>query len=685
MDEEKKRKKIRKQQETPEETLKRLDEEKERKKIKKQQETSEEKLSRLRNDRERRNKMRNEETPEQKEAKGKTTQEVEEQNDINASSSSWTGLGRYPSIDNWPNLVEDDDIRRHCFEEALKMMSGNILNEVVCAVCGELVKNAEVNIITLEELPNGRLLNCENVPENSYTIIDGMVFESKGILQSNSSSSNIQVCKCCLNILKSGKLPPRAIANDLCVGKVPKELEDLTLPEQLLISVHRVKIYIFKLQAAGPATSRQSAMKGNCIAFPQDVVRICKELPPPRSELADLVKVVFVGKTMPSTFQLKKVLKVRRIKILEALQWLKSNNRLYSDIPINMNNVEQLPEDDIPNEIKITSVVADNEGLADSEHDGYIKNPKEENTDNNNDNDKEEESHIIIENTAMVDVEAANILEKDIQKSALNKLLDQEDKILVIPTGSTPVSEYGNPMLWLGSFPTLFPYGIGGAEDTNRRAKISLREWTQHFFSLADSNFRKHPSFAFVTFNVLQRREVCNGATLLKHLPWFPKSAKEVATVTSEDIKNWIRHLESNSKGNSMDERTCGGGIQQLMKQIRVVRGKVHGSDQARIKRRQQIYSLMTYCGLPTVWMTINPADIHSPIVCYFSGDSSFSPLYTHTRAHTHAHTHTHTHTHTPSSHFTPKDVSLTHSLLSLLFFTFFLSSTLFIRRKCQH
>ena len=38
--------------------------------------------------------------------------------------------------------------------------------------------------------------------------------------------------------------------------------------------------------------------------------------------------------------------KLRRLNVLEALLWLKRNNRLYQDITIDMERVDNLPEDD---------------------------------------------------------------------------------------------------------------------------------------------------------------------------------------------------------------------------------------------------------------------------------------------------------------------------------------------------
>ena len=43
--------------------------------------------------------------------------------------------------------------------------------------------------------------------------------------------------------------------------------------------------------------------------------------------------------------------RVRRVKVLDALLWLKANNRFYQDIGIDFDNISALPLDGVPTEI----------------------------------------------------------------------------------------------------------------------------------------------------------------------------------------------------------------------------------------------------------------------------------------------------------------------------------------------
>ncbi|EIW81884.1 hypothetical protein CONPUDRAFT_29289, partial [Coniophora puteana RWD-64-598 SS2] len=52
-----------------------------------------------------------------------------------------------------------------------------------------------------------------------------------------------------------------------------------------------------------------------------------------------------------------------------------------------------------------------------------------------------------------------------------------------------------------------------------------------------------------------------------------------------------------------------------LMKQVNVVTGTVPGSSASRVSQRNEIKGLMIQHGAPTFYITVNPADVYSPIL----------------------------------------------------------------------
>lgn len=160
------------------------------------------------------------------------------------------------------------------------------------------------------------------------------------------------------------------------MGDVPKQLQELTVPEQRLIALYRHNSCIVKLHSAFHSTSTaQSALKGNCISFPQDVINIATSLPLELDDLCDSLKIIFVGSRVPQRNQLKNILTVRKKKVSDALQWLSRNNPIYRNIKINQSIIDRLPENDIPECLWATMEVSTDIEAAETERASYIPDP----------------------------------------------------------------------------------------------------------------------------------------------------------------------------------------------------------------------------------------------------------------------------------------------------------------------
>ena len=182
-----------------------------------------------------------------------------------------------------------------------------------------------------------------------------------------------RVCPKCQTALLEKSIPKFVIANNMWLGDVPVELQGLTIPEQKLISLYRHNSCIMKLHSPfHSTTTAQAALKGNCISFLQNVPNIVDSLPLTLDDLCDTLKVIFVGSRPPNRIHLRKVLTVRKKRIIQALQWLKKHNLLYQKVNINIQNINQLPEDDVPECIMSTlDLKLGDEGIH-SERVGYV-------------------------------------------------------------------------------------------------------------------------------------------------------------------------------------------------------------------------------------------------------------------------------------------------------------------------
>lgn len=192
---------------------------------------------------------------------------------------------------------------------------------------------------------------------------------------------------------------------------------------------------------------------------------------------------------------------------------------------------------------------------------------------------------------------------------------NDEDIVYMIPRSNKPANEYFNPELLMGVFPTLFPYGCGALEDPSRPVKITLTEHIRYLLSFEDRRFEKDDSFIFIVFNMLQRRTACFHAQLMTTRPFFQESADKLQTLTGNDIATALANISKQAYSSVDDQR-----VNLLMKHIKAVGGRVMGSAHSRSSLRTKIHALCFYLGLPSLFLTINPADIHSPVALYFAG-----------------------------------------------------------------
>ena len=189
------------------------------------------------------------------------------------------------------------------------------------------------------------------------------------------------LCQKCHGALVKGSIPKFSAANNMWIGDIPTELQGLTIPEEKLISLYRHNSCIIKLHSPfHSTTTAQTALKGNCITFLQNLPNIVNSLPLALDDLCDTVKVIFIGVRPPDRIQLKKVLTVRKKKIIEALRWLKKYNILYQNVNINLENIAQLPEDDVPECIMSTLEQKLDDQEIQSERVGYVPDPLSDST-----------------------------------------------------------------------------------------------------------------------------------------------------------------------------------------------------------------------------------------------------------------------------------------------------------------
>ncbi|KAI6030606.1 hypothetical protein F5J12DRAFT_713196, partial [Pisolithus orientalis] len=151
--------------------------------------------------------------------------------------------------------------------------------------------------------------------------------------------------------------PPCSLASQLWIGCIPWQLQVLTFPEQLLITLLYPHVYVFKLFPKWHGGVLNTSTCQCAITYSLDMAGIAamvegKLMPHPPVILASLISMTFIGMgDLPKNW-IHSMFWVQQHVVFEALHWLKEHNvKHYGDIEINAPWIESLPEDDIPEEI----------------------------------------------------------------------------------------------------------------------------------------------------------------------------------------------------------------------------------------------------------------------------------------------------------------------------------------------
>ncbi|KAL0060844.1 hypothetical protein AAF712_012383 [Marasmius tenuissimus] len=459
----------------------------------------------------------------------------------------------------------------------------------------------------------------ERVPE-----FRGLLLDSAGVSQDPGGRGEHQLsfCKDCYSAVLRGKVPDLSMANRLYVGPVPPELANLTVVEENMIAKCRTKAMIIRLQEEQDGTTnnkfvpralRQRAMKGHIIMYPQHPSATFNVLPPSLDELCKPVAVVFVGSTPPSQEWLEKnarPLAIRPARVRAALLWLIANNPLYRNVEVNHTLLDSLPAESIL-PVQMEHIVSGRESdpYTASYDSGVRSHPMGIHL---------PDSHSVdFERVVVADVDV-NMPESVLHAAAVNHVRNKNG-YLQVPHLKTYMNEFYNPDLFPSMYPTLYPYGLGGFGDRGRVRQVGMRRHIKHLCSLRDQRFQRHSSFLFSAFNTLQRHEMLTRTAMKAKRKDFVEHSRQFVDVDAQTVARVAERFANGDRVTSYNDQEA--KVLKLMKEVRVVTSRIEGSAESRVFSRNEIRALMIEKGLPSFFITVNPADVHNPIVRLVAGE----------------------------------------------------------------
>lgn len=353
----------------------------------------------------------------------------------------------------------------------------------VCACCGLLIVFGTGSLLT-------RLY-----PEFVSAIKVGVIVEDD-LDCCGCTDNGFQFCKSCYGMIIEKKIPKFGSANCINVSpcqKYPDILSDLTPVEEAFIACAHPVMSIIKLRPSGSGSSASYyRIRGHTVVLPQNPGPLLTILPSSTLAPHDVIRIAWASKRPHTPSDICSFARVRRIRVLKALRWLKANNPLYTDIVINLDLSDTWEDKFVP--VGIASRVLQCEPDI-SEQEGYSVDLEADNL--------EKELHHAVDAAGLNDsgclsgclyTDTDNVREHPTTKliSALANHKDSETPI--DPASEAPVltyqsrdyvkplNDWDNPDFFTAAFPTLFPFGVGGyltKKDEPGQIRISLQSWAK--------------------------------------------------------------------------------------------------------------------------------------------------------------------------------------------------------------
>lgn len=281
------------------------------------------------------------------------------------------------------------------------------------------------------------------------------------------------------------------------IGPTPLCLQDLTIPEQILISPRYTCMNIIQLTNKRHTHHK---LKGHIVTLPQNLGSIVKVLPLPTYRLCEYIKVMFVGQGNPTDYHLKKVLQVRKSKITTALCWLFKHNILFKNFKFDKTILDTFPEGEIPDSLLLTTTHVNINSQEYEHYTGYVQDPFDCNESDSDNDDNSTSRTAELRSSGILNTDNVPVTENELILLAIQKLLNKSNKsnnsqlfdntiinnnnnknksnnsnppLVYIPHSCEPLNEYRDDFLFPAAFPTLFSYGVGGHE--GRIPHVSLK------------------------------------------------------------------------------------------------------------------------------------------------------------------------------------------------------------------
>jgi hypothetical protein len=375
------------------------------------------------------------------------------------------------------------DIKRSCLE-AFHTRVEMEAKRSPCEICGMLYPTHKLDTLSVED---PRLRGSSHL------------FSCCG----SNPGHTISLCTTCAGDVVKGRVPKYSSGN--CVNitrcdKYPEELKDLTFVEEALIARSHPIGCVMKLSKGVWKGIEYNGIRGHFCTFRQDHNQLLHILPSRELALHEVVTVSWEVGREPSPQNLARFCRVRKAKVLAALQCLCANNPLYRHhVQIDHALLNEWDDDFVPVTLKEHAIVTEPD--VENSRVGYAADLGGGSFSNDLDAALgEAEPGSILGSTFYSDqdretcdpsnaffAKIMEVVETSQQGVTGNNDMDNRPPAHMpqirfrSTTGLRPMNSYQDKDFFTAAYPTLFPLGIGGhiEDEAVRSESLSLQSFAQ--------------------------------------------------------------------------------------------------------------------------------------------------------------------------------------------------------------
>ncbi|XP_048256969.1 uncharacterized protein LOC125382713 [Haliotis rufescens] len=455
---------------------------------------------------------------------------------------------------------------RKIMENVTQSFAKNISEgpEFVCSVCHRrlfkkqvvqckrtVYENKGSNIATVAErcITENYLHRCSDSCDDQCSFVD-------------SPEGTLWICYTCHRKLLSGKMPGEAVVNNLELTPVPMQLQCLNELEQHLIALNIPFMKMMALPKGG-----QHGVHGPVVCVPSNIQKSTSMLP--RSDIDDqMIRVKLKRKiTYKGHYQYQFVNKAH---VKNALEYLQTTNKWYSDVNFNTDWVNPLPVIDEEDEI----IDSDTETLPEVE--------KDSSNTQTNENEESEKDHGLLMNTCLQPLDIGQeVMDQYFEKITCIAPAEENNPVRLLTDKSNEAR----------SFPVLFPSGSPTFHD-DREERITIARYLHTRLMNADSRFAQNTDYIFYAQYLSEIDQVMSNVSIAMR----KGSQSHGKNVTSENL------TDSDSLREILK---CDEGY-KFLKPIR-------GTPPYWQSAQKDLFAMIRQLGIPTWFCSFSSADMRWP------------------------------------------------------------------------